>query len=198
MAATLTRDRIAGAATRLFAERGYHGTSMRDIAEASGIRAGSLYAHIRAKEDLLSRVVEEAAQRFSDRLDEVLAADLDPPERLRRALRAHVEVVAADRDAARVFLHEWTALRGEARVRAMALRQDYEARWDRVIGEGMAGGTFRKGDRTLARILVLSAANWVYTWFDPAGPLTAAQVAEGFADLLLEGLRPGRSGKIRT
>ena len=195
---TLTRDRIADAATRLFSERGYHGTSMRDIAQASGIRPASVYAHIRAKEELLARVVEEAAERFSARLDEALAGEADPADRLRRALRSHMEVVAADRHAARVFLHEWTALQGEARARVMALRDDYEGRWDRIVVEGVERGSFRRRDATLARILVLSAANWVYTWYDPAGPLTPAQVADGFADLLLEGLGAGRSGKIRS
>ncbi|MGH2724099.1 MAG: TetR family transcriptional regulator [Actinomycetota bacterium] len=191
------RDRIVDAATRLFSERGYHGTSMRDIAEASGIRAASLYAHIEAKEDLLSGIIEDAAERFSARLEEVLEAQAGPVERLRLAIHAHVEVVAADRDAARVFLHEWNALKGEARARALELRDGYELRWDRIVREGIDRGVFRRQDATLARILVLSAANWVYTWYDPAGPLTPAQVADGFADLLLRGLRRGGSGKIR-
>jgi AcrR family transcriptional regulator len=191
-------DRILEAAARLFSERGYHGTSMRDIGEAAGIRAASLYAHIQAKEDLLSAIVEEAARRFTARLEEALAAGGDPERRLRLAIHAHVEVVAADREAARVFLHEWHVLKGERRARALELRDAYERRWDEIVREGIDRGTFRPQDPTLARIAVLSAANWVYTWYDPEGPLTPAEVADGFADLLLGGLRGRGSGKIRS
>jgi AcrR family transcriptional regulator len=199
-AQTLTRpsrsEQIADVATRLFSERGYHGTSMRDIAEASGVRAASLYAHIARKEDLLHRIVADAADRFTAGVEEAVGGSDDPVEQLRLAMRAHVRVVAEDVGAARVFHHEWRALSGERLDEVIALRDRYEGLWDAIVGR-VPG----KRPRKLARLLVLSAANWVYTWYDPEGSLSPDQVADGFTDLLLTGLGTragGGSGKIPT
>src|SRR5919106_5483232 len=101
------RDQILAVAARLFSERGNHATSMRDIGEATGILAGSLYSHIRGKEDLLFGIVQRAAESFLTGLQAVLATDAPAQEKLRLAMRAHVDVVAGDPEAARVLHHEW-------------------------------------------------------------------------------------------
>jgi AcrR family transcriptional regulator len=185
---------IADVATRLFSERGYHGTSMRDIAEGSGIRAASLYAHIARKEDLLYGIVSRAAERFMADVEGAARSTTRPRDRLRAAMRAHVRVVAEDVRAARVFHHEWTALTGQRRQEVVRLRDRYEGLWDDIVRE-LPGAV----DPKLTRLLVLSAANWVYTWYDPAGPLRPEEVADRYTDLLLKGLgaRGGRgSGNI--
>ena len=178
-------------ATALFSDRGYHGTSTRDIARSAGIRAASLYSHIAAKEDLLYDIVARAADRFMDEVEEAEAGAASPEEKLRRAMRAHVRVVAEDVRAARVFHHEWRALSGERLAEVVELRDRYEDLWDGIVGS-LAGRPPRK----LSRLLVLSAANWVYTWYDPGGTLTPDQVADGFSELLLRGLGTGGPGKI--
>jgi AcrR family transcriptional regulator len=189
------REQILEAASRLFSEQGYHGTSMRDLAEATGILRGSLYAHIRAKEDLLFEIVLRAAEAFLGSLGEVAGSDATPERKLREAMRAHVRVVSEDPDAARVFHHEWRAL-GEPRLaEARALRDRYESLWERIVTEGLRTGTFHAPDPRAVRLLVLGAANWTYTWYDPQGPLTPDQVADRFTDLVVRGLRP--RGKIR-
>jgi AcrR family transcriptional regulator len=177
------RDQILQTAARLFSARGYHGTSMRDLGEETGILAGSLYAHIASKEDLLFDIVRQAADEFLGRLEAVLHEDVDPAERLRLAMRAHVEVVAEHLDAAWVFHHEWRALGLERREEVRALRRRYERLWDRVVRD-LPGAD----DPRFARLLVLSAANWAYTWYRPDGPLSPDEVADRFTDLLLRGL----------
>lgn len=189
------RQQLADVATTLFSERGYHGTSMREIAEAAGIRAASLYSHIAAKEDLLYQVVASAADRFMTGVEDAIGSSDDSVEQLRLAMRAHVRVVAEDVRAARVFHHEWRALTGERLEEVIELRDRYENLWDAIVGR-LPG----KLPRKLARLLVLSAANWVYTWYDPEGSLSPDQVADGFTDLLLRGLTgsPGSgNGNIR-
>jgi TetR/AcrR family transcriptional regulator, cholesterol catabolism regulator len=180
---TPRRDQILEEAARLFGRRGYHATSMRDIGEASGMLAGSLYAHISSKEDLLYEIVLRAANRFLDELTAIAAEDASPEERLRRAMRAHVAVVASNVDAAWVFHHEWKALSGERREEIRRLRRRYERLWDEVVRE-LPGSA----DPRFARLLVLSAANWTYTWYRPDGPLSPVEVADRFTDLLLAGL----------
>jgi AcrR family transcriptional regulator len=177
------KDQILEHAARLFSERGYQGTSMRDIGEATGLLAGSLYAHISSKEDLLYQIVLEAARQFLGRVEALRAEILAPEERLRRAMRAHVGVVADGREHAQVFHHEWNALTGRRRAEVLRLRDRYERLWDEIVRElpGVA-------DPKFARLLVLSAANWTYTWYRPDGPLLPEEVADRFTDLLLRGL----------
>src|SRR6476661_10135583 len=101
-------------AARLFAEKGYHGTSTADLAEALGVQKGSLYAHIESKADLLWEVAREGAAAFHAALDAV--PDEGPVlERIRAALRAHLRVVAEQLDIATVFVREWRYLEGERR-----------------------------------------------------------------------------------
>jgi AcrR family transcriptional regulator len=180
------RDQILEVSARLFSERGYHATSMRDIGEATGMLAGSLYSHIDGKEDLLYGIVQRAAEAFLAGLGSVLAANVEPGERLRLAMRAHIEVVAGDPEAARVFHHEWRALSGRRRTEVRRLRRRYEAMWDDIVRD-LPGAT----DPRAARLLVLSAANWTYTWYRPDGSMSPQQVADRFTHLLLEGLGQG-------
>jgi len=180
------RDQILAVAARLFSERGYHATSMRDIGEATGILAGSLYSHIRGKEDLLFGIVQRAAEAFLSGLEAVLASDASAEEKLRLAMRAHVDVVAGDPEAARVFHHEWRALTGRRRTEVRKLRRRYESMWDGIVRD-LPGAA----DPRAARLLVLSAANWTYTWYRPDGPMSPQQVADRFTDLLLDGLGGG-------
>jgi TetR/AcrR family transcriptional regulator, cholesterol catabolism regulator len=186
------REQIIDVAARLFSRQGYHGTSVRDIAQAVGMLSGSLYAHIRTKEDLLYEIVLRAAGEFLDDVAAAAGSKERPEERLRAAMRAHIRVVAGDIDAARVFHHEWTMLTGERRREVVALRDRYENLWDGIVG-ALPGRLPRK----LARLLVLSAANWVYTWYDPAGPLSPDQVADRYTDLLLRGLGNGKVSPTR-
>src|ERR671918_232869 len=181
--ASTRKDQILEEAARLFGRRGYHATSMREIGEAARILAGSLYAHISSKEDLLYEIVFRAAERFIDELTAIAVEDASPAERLRRAMRARIGVVASNVDAAWAFHHEWKALTGERRHEVRRLRDRYERLWDEIVRD-LPGSR----DPRFARLLVLSAANWTYTWYRPDGPLLPDQVADRFTDLLLAGL----------
>jgi AcrR family transcriptional regulator len=182
--ATVARKgQILDEAARLFGRRGYHATTMRDIGEATGLLAGSLYAHIASKEQLLYEVVVQAAAQFLGAVEPMRAELVAPEERLRKAMRAHVRVVADNLDKAWVFHHEWKSLTDERRADVRRLRRRYEDMWDDIVRD-LPGAE----DPRFARLLVLSAANWTYTWYRPAGPLSPEEVADRFTDLLLAGL----------
>src|SRR5690348_11694146 len=108
------RTELTRAAARLFAEKGYHGTSVGDLAQALGVQKGSLYAHIESKADLLWEVAREGAQAFHAALDTV-PEEGPVLERIRMALQAHLRVVAQQLDVATVFVREWRYLDGERR-----------------------------------------------------------------------------------
>lgn len=181
------REQLTRTAARLFAERGYHGTSLADLAEALGIQKASLYHHIASKEDLLWEIASGGAEAFHHSVDAV-PEDAPATEKIRLALRGHLEVVAEQLDAATVFTREWRALEGEHRVRFVAERRRYEERIRDLFREGVQGGELRTDlDVATAALLFLSAANWAYTWLRP-GADTAA-LADRFYAVLLDGMR---------
>ncbi|HEY8487572.1 MAG TPA: TetR/AcrR family transcriptional regulator [Thermaerobacter sp.] len=185
---TARREEILTVAGELFRQKGYHATSMQDIAERLQLQRGSLYAHIESKEELLFEIVDRAADRFLAGIEQAWQEGRTARERLRRALAAHMRVIAEHRDTASVFFHEWRFLRDELRRRIQAKRDRYEARWRELIADGMARGEFRPVDPRFAALLALSAVNWSYHWYSPEGPLSPEQVAEAFAGLILQGL----------
>jgi TetR/AcrR family transcriptional regulator, cholesterol catabolism regulator len=181
------RAELTRQAARLFAERGYHGTSIGDLAKALGVQKGSLYAHIDSKQDLLYEAMQEGARAFHDALDAV-PDDLPPTERIRLALRAHLRVVAEQLDVATVFVREWRYLEGNRAEEFLAERRRYEERFRALFREGRENGALRTDlDDHAAVLLVLSAANWAYTWL-PEGADTD-ELADRFFAILVDGVR---------
>src|SRR5438309_8850916 len=100
------KEQIYSTARSLFSERGYHATTLRDIARELNMQGGSLYAHIESKEDMLWALVERAAEQFQAQVAPLAALPLPAADRLRRMLAAHVDVVTRNLDSATVFFHE--------------------------------------------------------------------------------------------
>jgi AcrR family transcriptional regulator len=181
------RDELVAAATRLFAERGYHGTSMADLAEAMGVQKGSLYSLTESKQDLLVGITRDGSTAFHAALDGV-PETADPLERIRFALRAHLGVVAAQLDAATVFTREWRFLDEPERGAFRAERRRYEERWHELLRDAADRGALRADlDVGAAVLLVLSAANWAYTWLPPDADTAA--LGDRFFAIIADGVR---------
>jgi AcrR family transcriptional regulator len=181
------RDELAAAAARLFAERGYHGTSIGELAKAMGVQKGSLYAHIDSKQDLLYETMREGADAFHAALDEV-DERLPATEKIRLAMRAHLRVVAEQLDVATVFVREWRYLDGERRDEIVAERRRYEERFRALFREGRELGELRTDlDEATAALLALSALNWAYTWLRPGRDTD--ELADRFYSQLTDGMR---------
>ncbi|MDQ3952717.1 MAG: TetR/AcrR family transcriptional regulator [Actinomycetota bacterium] len=183
------RAEVVKAAARLFSERGYHGTSMQHLGDALGLQRGSLYAHIGSKEELLFDVVDEGAERFLERGERALASGGSAAERLKALLVGHAETAAEHLDSATVFLNEWRYLSEDPRAAVQAKRDRYEAMVRSIVDEGIASGEFRAdADVRFAATLVLSAGNWLFSWYRPGGELGPTEIGERFAELLTRGL----------
>jgi TetR/AcrR family transcriptional regulator, cholesterol catabolism regulator len=181
------RRELTRQAARLFAEKGYHGAALSDIAEALGVKTPSLYAHVASKQDLLYEIMRAGADAFHAALDEV-PEDAPVGERIRLALRAHLRVVAEQLDLATVFVREWRYLEGPRRDEIVEERRRYEQRFRDLFREGRDGGELRTDlDDGVAALLTLSAANWAYTWLQPGRPTD--ELADGFWALLVNGMR---------
>jgi TetR/AcrR family transcriptional regulator, cholesterol catabolism regulator len=181
------RTQLTRQAARLFAEKGYHGTSIGEIAEALGVQKGSLYAHIRSKQDLLYETMLEGARAFHGGLD-AIPDDVRPTEKIRLALRSHLRVVAEQLDVATVFVREWRYLEGDRRDEILAERRRYEERFRALFREGRDLGELRSDlDESTAALLALSASNWAYTWLQPGRDTD--ELADRFYDALVDGMR---------
>lgn len=181
------RNELTRQAARLFAEQGYHGTSMEDLAAAMGVQKGSLYSLTESKQELLVAVTREGAAAFHRALDAV--PESEPPlERIRLALRAHLAVVAAQVDAATVFTREWRFLEEPEQAAFRAERRRYEERWRDLCREAAERGALRADlDVDATVLLVLSAANWAYTWIRPDADTTV--LADRFFTIIADGVR---------
>jgi TetR/AcrR family transcriptional regulator, cholesterol catabolism regulator len=181
------RSELTREAAKLFARKGYHGTSIGDIADALGVQKGSLYSHIASKEDLLYETMRDGAAAFHGALD-AIPEDLPATEKIRLALRGHLRVVAEQLDVATVFVQEWRYLEGVRREEIVAERRRYEERIRDLFREGRELSELRADlDESVAALLLLSAANWAYTWLQPGR--NTDELADRFYALLVDGMR---------
>ena len=181
------RSELTREAARLFAERGFHGTSMGDLATALGVQKGSLYSLTGSKQELLFETMREGALAFHSALDAV-PDDAPALERVRLALRGHLRVVSEQLDFATVFTREWRYLEDGYREQIRDERRRYEERWRRLFQEGVESGGLRTDlDTGAAALLVLSAANWAYTWLTP--DRDTDELADRFLAIVADGVR---------
>jgi AcrR family transcriptional regulator len=167
-----TRDDVVRAAGRLFSQRGYHGTSMRDLGKELGLLGSSLYSHVSSKQDLLVEVVEEGARLFEDSASRALTLPGTASDRLGALIAGHIDVVVDNIEVSRTFLNEARMLDPEHRRRILDARDHYEEAFRSVIREGKADGTFDTAvDPKTASIFLLSILNAIERWYHPDGEL---------------------------
>jgi AcrR family transcriptional regulator len=160
---------------------------MDALAQALGLQKGSLYSLTGSKQELLFETMREGARAFHAALD-AMPDHVVAVERIRLALRGHLRVVAEQLDVATVFTREWRYLEGEYRDEIVAERRRYEERWRALFREGVESGDLRTDlDSGAAALLLLSAANWAYTWLEPGRDTD--ELADRFLAILVDGIR---------
>jgi AcrR family transcriptional regulator len=184
------KAQIDRTATALFRARGFAATSMRELATELGLEAGSLYSHIKSKEEILHRVCFALAADFFAGFEQATADGTQPvAQQLRRAIEGHVQVLTQDVAASAVFLHEWRHLSEPARTEFLALRDRYEAGFRALVQAGVAAGELTAPDAAFAALTLLASLNWLPSWYRPDGKLGPDEIAHRLADQLLAGLR---------
>ena len=183
------KDQIQHAAARLFRERGFHGTSVRDIADSVGLQGGSLYAHVTSKDDLLLEIAERSAERFFKAVRPVIESDRSVGRKFREALIAHIGVITSDLDAAAVYTTEWRHLPDALKARVASRRDEYENLFRTLVRQGIREGFLSPVDESYATLFILSTLNYVHLWFRPDGRMTSDEVAGMMAEFIFDGLR---------
>jgi AcrR family transcriptional regulator len=152
-----------------------------------GVQKATVYTYITSKEDLLYEAMREGADAFHAGLDSI-PDELPATEKIRLALRAHLRTVADQLDVSTVFVREWRYLEGERREEIARERRRYEERIRTFFREGRELGELRTDlDDADAALLLLSAANWAYTWLAPGRDTD--ELADRFFALLRDGMR---------
>ncbi|MDP2663403.1 MAG: TetR/AcrR family transcriptional regulator [Dehalococcoidia bacterium] len=181
-------EQVAEAAAKLFREKGYHGTSMQDIADAVGIHKGSLYPHIRSKDALLYQVINGSLQTTTQQLEAIAESSMSPLDKLREAVEGHIGSIVAHRDRVAVFLEASKYLSPARRRSALKQQRRYESLIERILEEGVLAGQFRPCDAKVISFAILGMSNWVYRWYSSKGKLKITDLAKIFAELALYGV----------
>lgn len=191
-----SRESVIQAAGKLFALRGYHGTSMQDLGNDLGLLKSSIYSHISSKEDLLLEVVQRAERLFNESAQRALHGTSGEAARLQALIAGHLQVILDHRDEASTFLNEARALDERYREAVIAARDGYERLFRQVIGEGVRNGEFDdRVDPVTAGIFILSILNAVGRWYRPEGKLGRKDLVAEIWDFISSGLVRSAKGR---
>lgn len=188
-AAGSTTDRIRDAAVALFYERGYHGTTMRELAAAAGIRPGAIYNHYASKQELLVTVAGGSMLALMTGARERVDAAEGPEARLRALVGWHVRFHAERRLEAIVQDTQLNALEPENRERVVAIRDAYEQLFRELLDEGNAAGVWKVESTKLTGKAIAAMCTGVGIWYREDGPLSPDQIADDYAGFILAGCK---------
>jgi AcrR family transcriptional regulator len=193
---------VLDAAARLFRQKGYPVTTLRQIAREAGVFPGSIFYRYRTKEALLLKLMERAMRRMTAAIQGAVEQADDPIQRVRSALRAHTRLLLSDDASIFVLLYDWRFLEPRTRESILRLRDEYEAYWDGLLHRAAGAMRMRRGvNLKLLRLLSFGAVNWVAQWYSPSGPFTPEQIADAFWDYtssgVLEAGAPARPAPAR-
>jgi len=186
----MTKDQILDAAAQIFRIKGYHATSMQDIAGAVNLQKASLYHHVSSKQEILLELLDQAIELLTE---QILAAgddkNISPADKLRQMMRNYLKALTDHVDLASVLLLEHRSLNAELHARHVPNRDRFEALWREVVDEGMQEGDFSNAETALIVRNLLGAMNWIITWYKPNGDLSIEEISDQTASLFLKGLQ---------
>jgi AcrR family transcriptional regulator len=185
-----TEARIMDAATALFSERGYHGASMRELAERAGIRAGSVYNHFASKQELLYRIAHDVMTELHAGALAAIEPHDEPRERLRAWVCWHVAYHARHSARARVADEHLHALDGRARSRVIAVRDRYERLIRQLVEDGRDTHGWIVPDLAIVAFAVSTMCTAVDSWYREGGRLGPETIGDAYADFVLRALEP--------
>jgi AcrR family transcriptional regulator len=179
------RGQLVRESARLFREKGYDATSVRDIAAATGLKSGSWVYHFKTKQDILAAVMEQGLQQALVRIEAIAREQLPPRDHFRALLRTHLDtLLGPGQDFIPVLLYDWRSLDRQGRERVIALQKRYEQVWDDVIRRLQRSGDWTMPTR-VDRLMMFGALNWIAQWYRPRGPLGVAQLVDEAEKFLL-------------
>ncbi|HKZ01617.1 MAG TPA: TetR/AcrR family transcriptional regulator [Pyrinomonadaceae bacterium] len=179
-------------ASRIFAEKGYHSTTMRDISRATGISLAGLYHYCKSKEELLFLIQDNCFGRVLERLKERLRETESAVGRLRVFIENHLSFFAANMAEMKVLSHEEESLAGDKHQQVANKKREYTKRVRQILAQLQDTKEGKqKVDLTVATYALFGMLNWIYNWYDPKGNLKVNDLAENVTRLFLGGFSSG-------
>jgi len=183
---------ILRSAARIFADKSYHSTSMRDISRATNVSLAGLYHYCKSKEELLFLIQDNCFGRVLERLEERLVEVTDPVAKLRIFIENHLSFFAANMAEMKVLSHEAESLQGELHAHVSGRKDKYTKLATRILREVHDQGDIKHPvNLTVATYALFGMMNWIYNWYDPKGKLKVHDLAQNLTQLFLEGFAPG-------
>jgi AcrR family transcriptional regulator len=184
-----SRQEILRTAARLFQQRGYHATSMNDVASALKLSKGGLYHHFQSKDEILFNLMDHAMDITQERVINSVRDIVDPEERLRMLIRRHIEVVLSVRDREiTVMLHENHPLPPSLRRRINARKKEYVHFVENLIVDVQRARHSRGSvSPRAAAFALLGMINWIYQWYLPEGTLQQEHLVRQYTEIFFAG-----------
>ncbi len=193
-------EHILRTSARIFAEKSYHSTSMRDISRATGVSLAGLYHYCESKEELLFLIQDHCFGRVLERLEERVQGVDDPFEKLRIFIDNHLSFFAANMAEMKVLSHEAESLAGDLHKHVSTKKEEYAKLARKILreiqnAEARPLGSLRvasarangRVDLTVATYALFGMMNWIYNWYDPRGKLSVTQLVDNITRLFLKG-----------
>lgn len=184
------RSRILSAATNLFEERGYHETSVQEVVDAAGVTKGAFYYYFSSKDDLLLELHHQLIGHSLRRAEEILAVEASPSEHLKGLMVSILQAMDVYRAHVTTFMRDWRFLEREKFEEVLAQRRQLEGAFVSVIERGLASGEFACDlPPKIASFGIIGMCAWAHQWYEIGGNLSAEEIGDGFADMVLDGLK---------
>ena len=180
-------DALLNAAAQVFADKGYHPTTMRDLARATGMSLAGMYYYVRSKEDLLALVLDRCLERVLAGATARVAAATDPADRLRGFIEHHVAFFTRHMPEMKVLSHEAGSLTGQRGRALRANQRAYAGLLEEIVTE--VAPDLPPAERRVAVYALFGMMNWIYTWYRPDGPVGPAELAELVSHQALGGVQ---------
>ena len=190
-------EHILRTSARIFAEKSYHSTSMRDISRATEVSLSGLYHYCKSKEELLFLIQDHCFGRVSERLEQRIKTVADPFEKLRILIDNHLSFFAANMAEMKVLSHEAESLGGDLHKHVTTKKERYARLARKILREiqeqnGKGAGV----DLTIATYALFGMMNWIYNWYDPTGNLSVHQLVDNITRLFLDGFLSSSSERV--
>ena len=183
---------ILRTAARIFAEKSYHSTSMRDISRETNVSLAGLYHYCKSKEELLFLIQDNCFGRVLERLEQRLEGVEDPVAKLGIFIENHLSFFAANMAEMKVLSHEAESLRGDLHAHVSTRKDNYTKLARKILQEVQdASESKQPVDLTVATYALFGMMNWIYNWYDPEGKLKVHDLAQHLTQLFLGGFAPG-------
>ncbi|MEL6649295.1 MAG: TetR/AcrR family transcriptional regulator [Bacteroidota bacterium] len=186
------KQEILQTATRLFSEKGFLASTMRDLAKLLNIQPPSLYSHYESKDEILWEIAVRCAKIFNDRVLPIAQEEGSIEKRLQKMIREHAACILDNQEAAAIFFHEWEHLVPERHQWYAGFISMYEKVFADLIEEGKQKGIFRDIPAKFTTSALLAGISWIHRWYRPNGKMSIDDIGDNLTDFILAGLRnPG-------